>query len=263
MVSDLKLLIFLEREQVYSYQTMCFKYLCLYANLSSISPQEKFLKKENLKHQQTKRERKRIPPRKARTNNRMNPNIIKLIVIIMFPWGLWCNCPCTCCEPQPTSTSPRVSPLPLGWCLDLLRALWGPLRLWSGPILACACSQSPQLPELDCFHLWEHSLYTQIFHRCRVYLADYEDLICSLYSWWKGFRSSSLVTPSLGFTFSFIPTSACGPPTGVWSWGCLGALGSGPVRTGCSGGMTSWITGALAVPNVEGSRRPWEQGIWP
>ena len=165
----------------------------------------------------------------------------------MFPWGLHCKCPCTCCEPQPTSTSQRGSPVPLDWTLDLLWALWGPLRLWSGPILVRNYPRSPQLRELDRFHLWEHSLSTQIFHRCRVYLADHGDLICSLYSWWKDFWSSSLVTPS---SFGFIPTSVCGPPTGVWSWGCLGALGSAPVRTRRRGGMTAWITGAPAVPNA-------------
>ena len=31
-----------------------------------------------------------------------------------------------------------------------------------------------------------------IFHRHRVYLVDYVDLISSLYSWWKGFKFSSL-----------------------------------------------------------------------
>ena len=160
----------------------------------------------------------------------------------MFPWGLHCKCPCTHCEPQPTSASPRGPPLPLGWSLDMLWALWISLRLWSGPIPVCAGPQSPQLPELDRFHLWEHSLSAQIFHRRRVYLSDHEDLICSLYSWWKDFRSSSLVAPSLEFSFGFIPTSACGPPTGVWSWGCLRALGSASVRTGSSGGMVlgSW-----------------------
>ena len=181
----------------------------------------------------------------------------------MFPWGLCCKCPCTRCEPQPTSASPRGSPLPLGWSLDLLSALWGPLRLWSGLIPACAWPQSPQLPDLDRFHLWEHSLSTQIFHRCRVYLADHRDFICSLYSWWKDFLSSSLVTSSLGFSFGLIPISACGPPTGIWSWGCLGALASAPVRTGHRGGMTAWIAGALAAPNAQGSWWPQVQEIWP
>ena len=94
---------------------------------------------------------------------------------------------------------------------------------------SCVCyPQSPQLPELDHFHLWEHSLSTQIIHRGRVYLGDHGDLICSLDSWWKEFQSFSLVPLSLGFSFGFIPASACGPPTGVWSWGCLGALESAP-----------------------------------
>ena len=193
----------------------------------------------------------------------MNQIIIKLILIIRFPWGLSCKCPCTCCETQPTSTSPRSSPLPLGWSLDLLWALCGPLRLWPGPVLACVCPQSPQLPELDCFHLWEHSLSTKIFHRHRVYLTDCGDLICSLYSWWEDFWSSSLVAPSLGFSFGFIPTSVCDSPTGVSPWGCLGALGSAPVRTRHRGHMTSWISGAPVAPNVQGSRQPLAQEIWP
>ena len=172
----------------------------------------------------------------------------------MFPWGVCCKCPCTCHEPQLTFAFPTGSPLPLGWSLDLLWALWGPLRLWSGPIPVCVCPQSPQLLELDHFHLWEHSLSTQIFHRCRVYLADCRDLICSLYSWLKDFWSSSLATPSLGFSFGFIPTSACGPTTGVWSWGCFGALGSAPVMTRHRSGMTAWIMRAPGVPNAQGSQ---------
>ena len=171
----------------------------------------------------------------------MNQNIIELIVIIMFPWGLCCKCPCTHHEPQPTSASPRASPLPLGWSLDLLWALWGTTQTLTWPNSCLCCPQSPQLPELDCFHLREHSLSIQIFHRCRVHLADSRDLICSLYIWWKDFWSSSLVTPSLGFSFGFIPTSACGPPTRVWSWSCLGALGSVPVRTVCRCGTIACI----------------------
>ena len=56
----------------------------------------------------------------------------------MFSWALCCKCPCTCREPQPTSAYTRGSFLTLGWSLDLLWALWGPLRLLSGPIPACA-----------------------------------------------------------------------------------------------------------------------------
>ena len=38
-----------------------------------------------------------------------------------------------------------------------------------------------------------------IFHRYRVCLVDRVDLICSLYSWWEGYGSSSLAMLSLGF----------------------------------------------------------------
>ena len=47
----------------------------------------------------------------------------------------------------------------------------------------------------------------------RVWLVDHVDLICSLYSWWEGFGSSSLATLPLGFNCGFISTSACGSST--------------------------------------------------
>ena len=86
------------------------------------------------------------------------------------------------------------------------------------------------------------------------------DLICSLYSWWRGFGSSSLSTPPLGFQLWFyfhlctwvvhwglllrLPwrtwVCLCGPhraspgpaPEGqVWRWcRCLGHRGSGSTR---------------------------------
>ena len=56
-----------------------------------------------------------------------------------------------------------------------------------------------------------------------------------LYSWWEGFRSSSLATQPLGFNCVFIYISACGSSTGVCSWGCPGGLGFAPVRARCGG----------------------------
>ena len=67
------------------------------------------------------------------------------------------------------------------------------------------------------FFLWELSMTLYIFHRQRVCLVDHVDLICSLYSWWEGFGSSSLVTLPLGFNCGFISTTACGSSTGVCS----------------------------------------------
>ena len=43
------------------------------------------------------------------------------------------------------------------------------------------------------------------------------DLICSLYSWWEGFLSSSTATLPLGFNCGFISTSASGSFTRVCS----------------------------------------------
>ena len=79
----------------------------------------------------------------------------------------------------------------------------------------CTCLQCPQLPELGLFLLCEH-FYLFISHFFSfyfifwlyniilvlpyikmnppqvVYLVDHMDLLCSLYSWWKVFWSSSL-----------------------------------------------------------------------
>ena len=56
----------------------------------------------------------------------------------------------------------------------------------------CTCLQCPRLPELRLFLLCDHSLSSYIFHGYKVYLVDHVDLLCSLYSWWKVFWSSSL-----------------------------------------------------------------------
>ena len=50
-----------------------------------------------------------------------------------------------------------------------------------------------------------------VFHRHRVCLVDRVDLICSLYSWWEGYGSSSLAMLSLGFNchpLGFAPEAA-------------------------------------------------------
>ena len=67
------------------------------------------------------------------------------------------------------------------------------------------------------------------------------------------FWSSSLVTLPLGFNCGFISTSACGPSTGVCSWGCSRGLGSVPVRARCGGGAAAWVAGVLAAPGTQGS----------
>ena len=54
-----------------------------------------------------------------------------------------------------------------------------------------------------------------IFHRHRVCLVNHMDLLCSVYSCWGGFGSSSLATLLLGFNCGFISASACGLSTGV------------------------------------------------
>ena len=92
-----------------------------------------------------------------------------------------------------------------------------------------------------------------IFHRHRVCLVDCVDFICSLYSWWEGFGSSSLVTLPLGFSCGFISTSACGSSTGVYSLGCPTGLGFAPEKARCGGGTAAWVAGVLAAPGTQGS----------
>ena len=99
-----------------------------------------------------------------------------------------------------------------------------------------------------------------IFHRHRVCLVNHVDLICSLYSWWEGFRSSSLATLPLGFNCGFISTSACGSSTGVCSWGCPGGLefalwGSGVEVVQLIGLQGFWQHQVLRGVSGQGSRK--------
>ena len=139
----------------------------------------------------------------------------------------------------------------LGCTLSLCRSLdllWGQLRFSSGPTPVCSWLQCPQLSELVHFLLWELSMTSHIFHRHRVWLVDPVDLICSLYSWWEGFGSSSLAILPLGSNCGFISTSVSGLPTGVCSWGFPGGLGFALVRPRCGGGAAAGVTGVLAAP---------------
>ena len=103
-----------------------------------------------------------------------------------------------------------------------------------------------------------------LFHKHRVCLVDRVDLICSLYSWWEGFGSSSLATLPLDFNCGFISTSECGLSTEIWllrlpwrTWvcpcegqvwkryGCLGRRGSGSTRY--LGGLVARAAGNIVL----------------
>ena len=77
------------------------------------------------------------------------------------------------------------------------------------------------------------------------------DLICSLYSWWEGFESSSLATVSMGFSCSFISPSACESSTGFAPGPALGVLVSALVKTKCRGCAAEWVAGALAALSTD------------
>ena len=97
--------------------------------------------------------------------------------------------------------------------------------------------------------VWTLSMTFYIFHSHRVCLVDHVDLICSLYSWWEGFESSSLATLPLEFQLWFyfhlcmwavhwglllrLPwrTWVCPCEGQVWRWySCLGCRGYGSTR---------------------------------
>ena len=98
-----------------------------------------------------------------------------------------------------------------------------------------------------------------IFHRHRVCQIDHVDLMCSLYSGWEGFESSSFTTLPLGFNCGFISTSICGLSPGVCSPGFPGGLGFAPVRGRCGGGAAAWVAGVLAAPQLSGGWRLGQQ----
>ena len=64
-----------------------------------------------------------------------------------------------------------------------------------------------------------------IFHRHRVCLVDCVNLICSLYSWWEGFGSSSLaILPWVSVVVLFPPLHV-GHPLGFAPEAALEDLG--------------------------------------
>ena len=64
-----------------------------------------------------------------------------------------------------------------------------------------------------------------IVHRHRVCLVEHVDLICSLYSWWEGFGSSSLATLPLGLNVILFPPLHVGRPLGFAPEAALEDLG--------------------------------------
>ena len=106
------------------------------------------------------------------------------------------------------------------------------------------------LSELVHFLLWELSLSFNIFHRHRVCLIDYVDLICSLYSWsgrfWVLFLKHTAPRFQLWFYLLF-----CESSTGICSRGCPGGLGCAP----------QWGPG-VEVPQLPGSQKPWQHQVF-
>ena len=64
-----------------------------------------------------------------------------------------------------------------------------------------------------------------IFYSHRVCLVDRVDLICSLYSCWEGFGSSTLATLPLCFNCDLLPPLHVGCPMGLAPEAALEDLG--------------------------------------
>ena len=64
-----------------------------------------------------------------------------------------------------------------------------------------------------------------MFHRHRGCLADCVDFICSLYSWWEGFGSSSLAHTAPGFQLVLFPHLHVSHPLGSAPEAALEDLG--------------------------------------
>ena len=130
----------------------------------------------------------------------------------MFFLSHHCQSPFPHWESQSTSSS-KVA---LQHCVDLWTC-YGDHSDFNLALLLCVlASNVHKLSELVRFLLQELSI-TFYYSIDRVCLVDHVNLICSLYSWWKGFRSYSLDTLHLGFNSGFIPTSTCRLSTGVCS----------------------------------------------
>ena len=159
-----------------------------------------------------------------------------------------------CCQssfPRWAHSPPRLPRRPFHTVLISGPAAWAAqILIWSHCV--CSCLQCPQLSELVRFLLWELSVSFHIFHRHRVCIVDRVDLIWSLYSWWEGFRSSSLATLLLGFNCGFISTSSCGSKRGL--------LGFVPEAALEDLGLPLWGPG-VEVMQLLGSQGFWQHWV--
>ena len=126
----------------------------------------------------------------------------------------YCRCSCSHTEPQPTPASPGGPSIPLGRSLDpLVGTVSAAYTLtWLNSFMYLP--QNSLLLKLDQSQLWEHSLSTQIFHRCRIYQAAHRDWIHSLCNCVERFLFLLLAAPPLGLIFDFTLTLVCVAPSG-------------------------------------------------
>ena len=123
--------------------------------------------------------------------------------------------------------------------------------------LVCTCLQYPWLPELGILLLCEHSVLLYIL-RIQSLPVDCVDLICSLYRWWKSFRSYSLTTLSCNSLVFYLHLCMrvihrhllLRLPRG---------LETAPVRSRHGGSTDAWIERSLAEPGMQGSRQSYHR----
>ena len=109
-------------------------------------------------------------------------------------------------------------------------------------LLLCVLAFNGDSSQNQCAFFCGSSQCPFIYSINRVCLIDCVDLICSLYSWQKGFGSSQPHCPWVSTAGLFSPLLVSCP------------LGFASGRARCGGGAAAWVTGVLAAPGT--------QGIW-
>ena len=179
-------------------------------------PQKKPMQRQKLRvnnNSNYSNNEKKKEEKKSRTNYRMNQNIRRIINVFL---GSQLSAPFSLCDSQPTSASPGDLPilgkLVSGPAFGTAHTLIGPYScVFLPPVSSDASARALSFVGTLIVLLY--------IPQNRIYLVDHVDLICSLYSWWKGFRFSQphclwssivVLSPPLlvGYLQEFAPEAA-------------------------------------------------------
>ena len=155
--------------------------------------------------------------KKSRINYRTNQNI-RITITVFLRSQLSASSPH--CDSQPTSASLGGPPVPLGsdadvWTCcrdrsDFNADVWTCCRDRSDfnlALLLSALASHVHSCQREGVFFCGNTHSPPIYPTDSVYVVDPVSLTSSLYSWWKGFQTSSSATPPVGLSCGFIPTS--------------------------------------------------------